>query len=57
MSVLIAKDSLMLGDHHRLNTVEMDDLYDNVIHFVMDSALYMYLAKEWNKALRREFKV
>lgn len=33
----------------------MDDLLDNVIHSAMESALCAYLAKERNKALRREF--
>lgn len=34
----------------------MDDLYDSVIHFTMESALCKYLAKERNKALRRELE-
>lgn len=55
MSVLIAKNALRPGDCHRLNVVKTNDLYDNVIHFAMESALCAYLAKEQNKALRREF--
>lgn len=39
-----------------MNEVEIDDLYDNIIHFVMESALSAYMAKEQNKALRREFE-
>lgn len=54
--ILIAKNSLRPRDHHYLNTVETDDLYNNVIHSAMQSALCAYLAKKWNKAMRREFK-
>lgn len=43
------------GDCYCLNEVETDNLYDNVIHFGIESTLCAYLAKEWNKALRREF--
>lgn len=55
-SILIAKNSLWPGDRHRLNAVETNDLYNNGIHSAMGSALYVYLAKDQKKALRREFK-
>lgn len=38
------------------NEVEINDLYDNVIYSAMESALYAYMAKDHNKALRREFE-
>lgn len=43
------------NDHHCLNAVEMNELYDNFIHSTMENALSAYLAKEQNKVLRREF--
>lgn len=55
LSVVIAKNTLRPEDHHHLNAVETDDFYDNIIHFIMESALCAYMAKEWDKALRREF--
>lgn len=55
LSVLIAKNVLRPGDCHLLNEIEIDDLYDNIIHFRMESALCAYMAKERNKTLRREF--
>lgn len=39
-----------------INNVEIDDLYDNIIHSAIDSALCVYMAKEHNKTLRREFR-
>lgn len=56
LSVLTVKNASKLRDHHCLNEVEIDDLYDNIIHFVMEGALCAYMAKEQNKALRREFE-
>lgn len=53
----MAKNALRTGDHYRLNEVETNDLYDNAIHFAIESALCIYLAKEQNKALRKEFGV
>lgn len=53
--VLISKNALRPEDHHCLNTVETDDLYDNIIHSAIESVLCAYMAKEHNKALRREF--
>lgn len=44
------------GDHHRLGVVETDDLYDNAIHSTMGCILSIYLAKEHEKALKREFR-
>lgn len=46
LSIFIAKNALRSGDCYRLNEVETDDLYDNVIHSTMESALCAYLAKE-----------
>lgn len=43
------------GDRHRLGVVEIDDLYDNTIHSAIECVLLVYLAKECEKALRREF--
>lgn len=53
--ILIAKNSLRPDDRHRLGAIKIDKLYDNVIHSAMKSVLCTYLAKERNKALRREF--
>lgn len=55
LSVLIAKNAMRPKDYHRLNAVKTDDLYDNIIHSAMETALYAYMAKERDKALRREF--
>lgn len=52
MSVLIAKNTLRLEDRHNLNEVQTDNLYDNIIHSSMESALCAYMAKKHNKALR-----
>lgn len=43
------------NDRHCLNAVEMNELYENFIHFTMENAMSAYLAKEQNKVLRREF--
>lgn len=48
------KNVLGPSDRH-LSAVETDDLYDNVIHSAMESALCAYLAKKRNKALRKDF--
>lgn len=45
-------NALRPGDRHRLNEDETDDLYDNIIHYRVESALCAYMAKEKNKALR-----
>lgn len=50
------KDALRPRDHHHLNEVETGNLYDNIIHSAMESALCAYMAKEQNKALRWEFE-
>lgn len=50
--VLIAKNTPRPKDHQRLNEVETDDLYGNIIHSAIESVLYAYIAKEKNKALR-----
>lgn len=42
-------------DRQRLGAVEINDLYDNVIHSAMECALSAYLANERDKGLRREF--
>lgn len=52
LSIVIAKSALRLGDCHRLNKVEIDDLYYNIIHYTMESALCVYMAEECNKAIR-----
>lgn len=52
LSVLIAKTGLRPRDHHHLNEVEIDDLYDNIMHSALESALCDYMAKECNKAQR-----
>lgn len=57
LSVLITKNALRPTDRHQLNTVDTDDLYNNIIHYVMEDALCAYLAKERNKALRREYGI
>lgn len=46
LSVLIAKNALRPRDYHRLNEVETDNLYDNIIHSMMESAFYAYITKE-----------
>lgn len=35
LSILIAKNALRPGDHHRLKAITTDGLYDNIIHSVM----------------------
>lgn len=55
LSVLIAKNALRSDYRHHPNEVKMDDLYNNIIHSAMESALCAYLAKKRNKALKREF--
>lgn len=52
LSTLIAKRALRPGDCHPLHEVETDDLYDNIMHSAMKSALCAYIAKERNKTLR-----
>lgn len=52
LSVLITKNALSLKDRHLLNEIEIDDLYNNIIHSMMESALYAFIANEHNKALR-----
>lgn len=52
LSVLIAKSALRPRDRHRLNEVDTEDLYFNIIHFTMESALCAYMPKKRNKALR-----
>lgn len=39
LSFLIAKNAQRLGDRHRLNAVETDELYDNIIDSTMESVL------------------
>lgn len=55
LSVLIGKNALRPRDCHHLNEVETDDLFNNIMHSTMESFLCVYMAKERNKALRREF--
>lgn len=55
LSIFITKDALRPGDRYCLNAVEMDDLYDNIVHSAMESVLRAYIAKERDKALRRKF--
>lgn len=50
--VLITKNALMPGDCHRLNAVQTDDIYGNIIHSAMESALCAYMVKERDKGLR-----
>lgn len=57
LSVLIAKNAIRPSDRYRLNEVKMDDLYDNAIHYTMESALCTYLAKEWNKDKERIWNI
>lgn len=57
LSVLIFKNALRPGDHHHLNEIWTDDLFDNIMHSAMEGAIYAYMAKEYNKALRRELGV
>lgn len=54
LSILITKYALRLGDCHCLHMVEMDNLFDNIMHSVMESVLCAHMAKDQNKALRRE---
>lgn len=53
--VLLTKNALRLGDCRRLSEVENDELFDNIMHFALESALYAYMAKERNKFLKWEF--
>lgn len=45
-SILLAKNALRLGDRHYSNVAETDELYDNIIHSAMESAMCACLAKE-----------
>lgn len=40
-----------------MNKVESEDLYDNIMHSTIESALYAYMVKKYNKALRQEYRV
>lgn len=46
LSVLIAKNALRPKNRHCLNEVKTDDLYENIIHSVMESVLCAYMANE-----------
>lgn len=48
ISILIAKNALRPENSHRLNEVEMDDLYDNIIHSAIETVLCAYIAKKRN---------
>lgn len=55
LAILLIKSALRLGDHCRMNELETDELFDNVMHSALESALCTYVAQEHHKALRREF--
>lgn len=55
LSLLSTKNAIQPGDCHQLGVIEIDDLYANAIHYAMECVLSVYLAKEQDKALKREF--
>lgn len=57
MSVMISRNAMRLEDHHHLNEIRTDDLFDNIIHSSLEGAICAYMANERNKALRQGFGV
>lgn len=57
LAILVTKNSLRLEDCRHLNEFETEKLFDNVMHFALESALYTYMGKKHNRVLRREFEV
>lgn len=45
LTVLLTKNALRPKDCRRLNDLEMDDLFDNAMHSVLESSLCVYVAK------------
>lgn len=52
--VLLIESALSSIDLHCMNGLEIDELFYNILHFVLESALCAYVAKEHHKTLRRE---
>lgn len=46
---------MLVGDHQRLGELETNELYNNAIYTVMEIILSVFLAKERDKTLRRNF--
>lgn len=44
--VLLIKNALRLRNRDRMNELKTDELFDNVIHFALESVLYAYVAKK-----------
>lgn len=55
LAVLLTRNALRPEDCRHLNELEMDELFQNVMHSTLESSLSAYVAKEHNKALRWEF--
>lgn len=55
LGLLLIKSALRPVDHRHLNELETDELFDNTMHFTLEGDLCTYVAKEYPKALRREF--
>lgn len=46
---LLIKSTLRPVDHYHLNEVEMDEIFDNAIHFALKGALCTYAAQSSTK--------
>lgn len=57
LCLLIIKNTMRVGDRHWLGELEIDELYDKVIHTTIETVSSVYLTKERDKALRRNFRV
>lgn len=55
LTILLTKNALRPGDRRRLSEVRMDELFDNVMYYVLKSLVCAYMAKDHNKILRQEF--
>lgn len=52
LTILLIKSALRPADRHHLNGVKIDELFDNVLHSALESALCAYVANEHHKVLR-----
>ena len=55
IGILLMKSVLRPVDRRCLNELKTDELFDNVMHSALESALCAYVAKEHHKALWLEF--
>lgn len=55
LGLMLIKSALRLVDRRCLNELQIDELFDNVMYFSLESALCVCVAKKHHKTLRREF--